>query len=496
MLLSDGKKTTEWQTFVYLIKGNVGTGCLSLPWAVSQLGIVMGIITTICLSFWTSYNCWTIVVLKRHIMMERSSTQEEEGSRMISNITYAELGYWAYGKRFRTIISSCICTLQLAICTVYMSFIGENLKVVFDRWFVHPISHLWFIVLSLPGIVVLVCGFPSLKALAPITTAATVTLFMGFGLLGVIVVQEWKDRPDELPPFTLPSLPVAVCAILYSLEGICLVLPLESAMLRPANFGKVFVVSMVCVTFIFCLVSSICVVTFGEVTNGSITAFLLQRQEDLEEGALFWILLSNTVCSVSVMLTYPLQLIPCLELLAPWVSRNLLRWNEDTDNDLLTYNPSEQMEHCSNTNYHTMDGDGAKDTAAPVPEPRRHRSTRRRRSSFYSIESSGIPGDSNALRLSLVVFTFLIATVIPNVQSIISLAGAFAGSAVALLIPPLLELAYLHRRTTSSTNHWCVSSLWSSLRCYASLLLGLVCFSIGTIAALMDIVHVYKANKT
>ena len=54
-----------------------------------------------------------------------------------------------------------------------------------------------------------------------------------------------------------------------------------------------------------------------------------------------------------------------------------------------------------------------------------------------------MPGDSPLLRASLVLLTYLVAVVVPNVQSLISLAGALAGSSTALLIPPALELAYL-----------------------------------------------------
>mmetsp|Transcript_23975 Transcript_23975/g.36277 ORF Transcript_23975/g.36277 Transcript_23975/m.36277 type:complete len:493 (+) Transcript_23975:106-1584(+) len=481
-------KTTEWQTFVHLIKGNVGPGCLSLPWAISQLGVVVGVLSIVCLSLWTSYNCWVIVLLKRHI--EGQATQSGENPYEVTNITYPELGNWAYGKRFRNFISSCICTLQLAICTVFMSFIGENLNVALARWF-HPISHTWVILLSLPGILVLVCGFPSLKSLAPVTVAATASLFLGFGLLAVIICQEWKDRPDQAPRIHLPSLSLALCAILYSFEGICLVIPLESAMIRPANFGRVFGASMICVTFTFCLVSSICVITFGEVTNGSITAFLLQKQQDLEDGALFWILLSNIVVSISVMLTYPLQLFPCLELMGPCISRKILYRHQDATTELLSQdiNYSDQVENHS-TNYNAMNDDG--ETLSARLEHHSNTNT----SPFWSTDSSGILGDSLTLRLILTLFTFLVAVIVPNVQVLISLAGALAGASVSLLIPPMLELAYISRKEVSQENcsYGVMFSSWlrPRVRCYLSIAFGVVFLLIGTISSLMDILEVYK----
>ena len=40
--------------------------------------------------------------------------------------------------------------------------------------------------------------------------------------------KEWDARPDELPELHVPQMPLAACAILYSYEGICLILPIVS----------------------------------------------------------------------------------------------------------------------------------------------------------------------------------------------------------------------------------------------------------------------------
>ena len=47
-----------------------------------------------------------------------------------SALTYPDVGEWAYGEKFEKFTSACICTQQLAICTVFFSFIGENIYAV------------------------------------------------------------------------------------------------------------------------------------------------------------------------------------------------------------------------------------------------------------------------------------------------------------------------------------------------------------------------------
>ena len=46
------EQTTVQQTFIHLLKGYIGPGMLSLPWAVSQLGIPVGCIGIFIMAFW------------------------------------------------------------------------------------------------------------------------------------------------------------------------------------------------------------------------------------------------------------------------------------------------------------------------------------------------------------------------------------------------------------------------------------------------------------
>lgn len=49
-------KTTFWQTYIHLVKGYIGCGVLSLPWAVSQLGVPVGCVAIVALAYWSSYS--------------------------------------------------------------------------------------------------------------------------------------------------------------------------------------------------------------------------------------------------------------------------------------------------------------------------------------------------------------------------------------------------------------------------------------------------------
>lgn len=117
----------------------------------------------------------------------------------------------------------------MAICTVFISFIGENLLAVLDRLNLTGFidSHVGVMTLCLPCVLSL-SFLPSMKRLAPVMALGTILLALCVGLLGVIMGKEWDARPDELPDLHVPQMPLAACAILYSYEGICLILPIVS----------------------------------------------------------------------------------------------------------------------------------------------------------------------------------------------------------------------------------------------------------------------------
>jgi len=571
LLQLDHHKTDTLETFLHLVKGYMGAGCLSLPWAVSQLGIIGGIVGIFALSLWSSYNCWSVVQLKRY--MERTShvpeaipnndTVSENGadnnlddsametaSQASTNITYPDVGEWAYGARFQKYVTVCICTQQLAICTVFVSFVGENLLAVIQRLNLPGIGHTAVMTFFLP-IILGLSLIPSLKLLAPVMATGFVLLLASLAALGVIVAEEWSARPEHTPAVNPPQIPLALCAILYSYEGINLILPVESAMQQPEKFAPVFCASMAVVAMILVTVAIVCVYAFGNVTSGSVTAFLLEAYED-DESVTTWLMIANTAVSLSVLLTYPLQLFPALELLGPMLQQNkfltkilcLKQEADDDENDLTGFEPlpplpeHEMMDEEDMLDYN-MEHDYYQSLENVTDKERAGLDDKKDKDedSFSAISSvTGsmfpkmnllMPGDSIQLRLLLVFATYLVAVVVPNVQSLISLAGALAGSSTALLIPPVLELAWMeHFEVTSApggasqipssphqmrivpnfgsaanesrptvvatVRQFFSSKYWlERVKCYFLLTLGFIFMIIGTYASIADIIRIY-----
>ncbi|EED92278.1 amino acid/polyamine transporter [Thalassiosira pseudonana CCMP1335] len=466
-------RTTAGQAFIHLLKGYIGPGCLSLPWAVSQVGFLGGAIAIAIMSFWSSYNCWTIVKIKRYIEranMENFRVNETDETKSAKSETASSVASSAL--TYPDFLALCICTQQLAICTVFFSFIGENIYAVCELVpeAVPSIftSHIGVMTVALPFIMGL-SFIPSLDALTPVMVAGTLLLFSGFGVVGYVISLVWEDRPTDPVDIQWKSAPLALCAILYSYEGICLILPIESSMAEPKKFKMVFWSAMFCIALILATVSMVCVYAFGEVTNGSVTAFLLEEYKG-NTSVIVFLMVANTAVSLSVLFTYPIQLFPTLEILGPKFTK------------------------CSFMSNITE-----------------------------VFPKMTIPGDSLLLRVCLVILTYTVAVIVPNVQALISLAGAVAGSSSALLIPPMLELALIEhletqpdvtkspkisnpsfRQSMSAQNPSLLMSLWRhdlsgkywkmKLKCYCSFWMGFIFFLIGAYASIADILSIWTSK--
>lgn len=361
-------------------------------------------------------------------------------------------------------------------------------------------------------------------------------------MLAYIIGMVWEDRPTDPVEVNWISAPLALCAILYSYEGICLILPIESSMAEPRKFKKVFWRAMASVALILATVSNVCVYAFGDVDNGSITAFLLEKYANNATVTLF-VMIANVAVSLSVLFTYPIQLFPVVEILGPDFSR---AWSmllgepdvvvdEDEEHDLTGFEPMPPLpEHdvadhdTEFENFHVSNHDNLtkeesnERSVGPPPQD----TLDNLRTSFMSNITEVLPQWSGQscnfiLRILLVMLTYLVAVAVPNVQALISLAGAIAGSSSALLIPPMLELALIeHLRTTSGEMNITSSpkpllslstqqpafmwKLWGhdlsgkhwkkKLRCYILFWLGFVFFLIGTYASLSNIVMIWIAK--
>ena len=96
-------------------------------------------------------------------------------------------------------------------------------------------------------------------------------------------------------------------------------------MMDPTKFDCVFFLGMSTVSSIYAVFACVCVAAFGVIDDGSVTAFLMEHSEEFAARRL--VLVANFVVSISVLVTYPLQLFPTSLRNGEYLEYLSLFWN-------------------------------------------------------------------------------------------------------------------------------------------------------------------------
>lgn len=112
------------------------------------------------------------------------------------------------------------------------------------------------------------------------------------------------------------------------------------------------------------------------------------------------------------------------------------------------------------------------------------------------------------LRVSLVLLTFILAAIIPNLGAVISLVGAVSSSALALIFPPIIEVSFrldhyfnysqLFSYQLQITTFWpnkLGKYRWIFWKDIVIIIFGIMGFGFGTFTSVLQILHPDQDEK-
>jgi proton-coupled amino acid transporter len=167
-------RTTNTETLMHLIKGNIGAGILAFPYALSKAGLVFGSIAFWVMGVMTLYCMHQLLRCHEFYRNRTSRSKCDFGDIMRYTL---ETCHWSFAQRHakfgKFLIDGFIVVIQLGFCCVYFVFVPASIKQVIDQYISNspPIQVYQFIML------ILIIGFSmirSLKVLAPFSLAANV----------------------------------------------------------------------------------------------------------------------------------------------------------------------------------------------------------------------------------------------------------------------------------------------------------------------------------
>ncbi|CAH1100604.1 unnamed protein product [Psylliodes chrysocephalus] len=260
---------------IHIVKGSLGIGILSVPRAFKTAGLLMGTLGTIFVGILCTYTIH-LLVRASHKICKRTRTPSLGFSETIEvvfrNGPKCIRGWASFAKIFVEVALSLTYYLSNA---VYILLISESLTKLVS--FYHPLDESWPLYFKLICLVILsfLCQIRELKHLVPFSLIANMTLAVTFGITLYYMIATLKetDTSDRSLFTGLESVPSFLSTVLFSIEGIGTIMPVENSMTEDKFLGPVGVlnVSMFLVVGLYTAMGFFGYLAFGSDTKAAIT---------------------------------------------------------------------------------------------------------------------------------------------------------------------------------------------------------------------------------
>lgn len=310
--------TSSFGALVHLLKSSLGTGILAMPNAVRNGGLIFGGIGTLIIGFICAH-CVHILVRTSHILCRRTKTPQ---------MTYAETAHAAFlcgpkpvrpwANASKIFVNTALCATYVGGACVYIVFIATSIQQV-ANYHTGVNATIRMYILSLIPAVVLLGQVRSLKYMVPFSMLANVFMMTGFAITLYYVFSN-VHSVDSVNMFsTVEQLPRFFATVIFAIEGIGIVMPIENNMKNPQHFlgcPSVLNITMSIVVGLYAILGVFGYLSYGENTKGSIT-LNLPMAEPLGEAV-------KILIAAAVLFTYGLQFFVPLEIIwksiQPWFS--------------------------------------------------------------------------------------------------------------------------------------------------------------------------------
>lgn len=269
----------------------VGAGMLGLPNAFRQSGWMLG---SVVLSIVSVLNVYAMLLLVRcRKKLERDGHQHING--------YGDLGRIVLGPRGESFVNFCIVVSQVGFGTAYLIFVAANVTNMY------PSISRGFVCLACIPILTLLVQIKEMKKLSPFSLLADVCNLIGLSsvlLQDATTTYEIYHDPShpnhEVDLAHFSSVLYVIGIAMYSLEGVGLILSLESSCKDREQFPFLLKMCLAFVTLLMVVFGTAGYFTFGSGTLAPITL-------NLEGYSSTFVIMA--LC-LALYLTYPVMLFP------------------------------------------------------------------------------------------------------------------------------------------------------------------------------------------
>ncbi|XP_026747329.1 proton-coupled amino acid transporter-like protein pathetic [Trichoplusia ni] len=300
---------SDMRSFANLLKSSLGSGILAMPAAFKNAGTVVGIIGTIILGYICTHCVYLLV----------KTSQEVSKVTRVPSLGYAETveAVFATGpqqlrkasRASRIFIDWAMAFTILGACAVYVILLVESVDQIVDCYAeTNKISKTMYCLIFLVPILIFT-QIKNLKYLAPFSGFANVLLVLTFLICLYYICLDFPPIDERPMAVDIGRLPLFIGTVIFAMEGIGVVLPVENTMARPQHFlgcPGVLNITMTVVVLLYMIMGFLGYVRYGDEASGSITLNLPTKEIPALTAKVFIIF--------AIFFTYTLQFYVPMEI--------------------------------------------------------------------------------------------------------------------------------------------------------------------------------------
>lgn len=261
-----------------ILSGNIGIGVLTLPKAISNAGLIGGVLGLICIGFICIY-CMNMLVKASYEALKRRPHLEFVDYGETAEAAFEDAGgrWRSSADAFKKLLNIFLCANQIGSNAVYVLFIAQNIKpliVHYSGSLMESLDYRYYILMVLPFMLIM-CSVRTLKYMSVFSAACNIIQCVGLGIVFSYIFRQDMPASSSLPWFgTADKLPLFFGTAIFAIEGISVVLPIENQMKYPRDMLGVTGVlntSMILVLVLYIAMGFYGYLKFGDSIQASIT---------------------------------------------------------------------------------------------------------------------------------------------------------------------------------------------------------------------------------
>ncbi|CAH2063793.1 unnamed protein product, partial [Iphiclides podalirius] len=265
-------------SILHLLKACLGTGILAMPAAFKNSGLVTGVIGTLIAGFVCTHTVHMLVRASQELCVVVKKPSMGFAETCGAAFSHGPKPLRSWGGAMKNLIDYSMALTYFSVLCVYVVFIGSSFKEVLDVY------------------------MPSLNL--------SIQTYCALTLIPLVLICQIRNLKYLVPFSAIANWPLFLSTVIFAMEGIGVVMPVENEMAKPQKFlgcPGVLNTAMVIVITLYGVVGFFGYVQYGDEVKGSVTLNLPQDEIVAQSAKL--------IMALVIYFSYALQFYVVMEMI-------------------------------------------------------------------------------------------------------------------------------------------------------------------------------------